>query len=73
MRFRPYGFTRAVCGYYLRDSRLTISCVAAEETAQAMMMRFDAEAPKRRYMEAHCFCRGCGDCAQAEMLRQQGF
>ena len=50
-QFRPYGQTRAVCGYYLRDSRLCISCVSAEETSQAMMMRFDNEAAKRRYME----------------------
>ena len=68
-RFRPYGQTRAVCGYYLRDSRLCISCVSAEESAQATMMRFDDEGAKRRYMETHCFRRGSGACAQAGMLR----
>ena len=67
-QFRPYGQTRAVCGYYLRDSRLCISCVCPEETAEATMMRFDSETAKRRYMEGHCFRRGSGDCAQAGLL-----
>ncbi len=68
-RFRPYGQTRAVCGYYLRDSRLCISCVSAEESSQATMLRFGSEGAKRRYMERHCFCRGSGACAQAQLLR----
>ena len=68
-QFRPYGLTRAACGYYLRDSRLCISCVSAEETAQATMMRFGDEKDKRRYMEKHCFCRGGGDCDQAAMIK----
>ena len=71
-QFRPYGLTRAACGYYLRDSRLCISCVSAEMTAQAVMTRFDTEAAKRRYMEHYCFCRGGGDCVQARLLRSQG-
>lgn len=70
-QYRPYGQTRAVCGYYLRDSRLCISCVSAAETSQAMMMRFDSEAAKCRYMERHCFCRGSGACAQARLLHSQ--
>lgn len=70
-QFRPYGLTRAVCGYYLRDSRLCISCVSAEETSQATMLRFGSEGAKRHYMERHCFCRGSGACAQALLLHSQ--
>lgn len=70
-RFRPYGLTRAVCGHYLRDSRLCISCVCSEVTAQATMIRFADERAKREYMEKHCFCRGSGGCDQAEMLNKR--
>lgn len=67
-RFRPCGQTRALCAYYMRDSRLCISCMSAVETSPATMIRFETEAAKRAYMEKHCFRRGCGACAQASML-----
>ena len=76
MRFRPYGQCRALCPYYLRDSRLTISCCAAAEEAEAQYMRFASEGAKRRYMERHCNRRGQGGCAQKrcldEALKKQG-
>lgn len=49
-RYRPYGQTRAVCPYYLRDSRLKISCVPVTEQAACCAVEFDSEQEKRRYM-----------------------
>lgn len=48
-RYRPYGQTRAVCPYYLRDSRLKISCVPVTEQAACCAVEFDSEQEKRRY------------------------
>lgn len=49
-RYRPYGQTRAVCPYYLRDSRLKISCVPVTEQAACCAVEFDSEQEKRRYI-----------------------
>lgn len=49
-QYRPYGQTRAVCPYYLRDSRLKISCVPVTEQAACCAVEFDSEQEKRRYM-----------------------
>lgn len=72
MKYRPYGLTRAQCRYYLRDSRMCVSCVSAEESADAQILRFDSETAKRRYMERHCLRRDCGGCETAKMLRRCG-
>ena len=70
-RYRPYGQTRAVCPYYLRDSRLKISCVPVTEQAACCAVEFDSE-QKRRYMQEHCFKRQCC-CAVRRMLEgEQG-
>ena len=65
-RYRPYGQTRAVCPYYLRDSRLKISCVPVTEQAACCAVEFDSEQEKRRYMQEHCFKRHaavlCAEC-----------
>ena len=64
--------TRAVCPYYLRDSRLKISCVPVTEQATCCAVEFDSEQEKRRYMQEHCFKRQCS-CAVRRMLEgEQG-
>lgn len=69
---RRYGQTRAVCPYYLRDSRLKISCVPVTEQAACCAVEFDSEQEKRRYMQEHCFKRQCC-CAVRRMLEgEQG-
>lgn len=70
-QFRPYGRTRAVCPYYLVDSRMSISCVCSDESAMAAMQRFDTEEEKRRFMRRHCFRYGGEGCRRAEYLRKK--
>ena len=71
MRFRPYGQTRAVCPYYLRDSELSISCVPPCEEAEKCAICFTREEEKRRYMRLHCFQREGEMCAMREMLERE--
>ena len=71
-QFRPYGRSRAVCPYYLLDSRKSISCVCLDEMAQATMQRFKSEEAKRCYMRRHCFVCGQNGCKRAAYLRKKG-
>lgn len=53
MRYRPQGFTRAVCPYYLTDSRLTISCECP--CAERFRLEFRSPQEKAAYMHSQCF------------------
>lgn len=61
MRYRPQGYTRALCAFYLTDSRLTISCAAEDSAASRRRLEFVSPADKTAYMRQHCFKR-CSDC-----------
>lgn len=68
MRYRPYGQCRALCPYYMRDSRMTISCCALTEEAEGAYLRFGSEKRKRQYMDRHCNRRGQGGCVHKRCL-----
>ena len=71
-QFRAYGRSRAVCPYYLLDSRKSISCVCSDENAQAIMQKYKSEEEKRCYMRQHCFRDDQGGCPRAAFLRKKG-
>lgn len=61
MRYRPQGYTRAVCPWYLTDSRLTISCAAEIDRAVRRRIEFENPEDKTAYMRNHCF-QHCSSC-----------
>ena len=70
-QFRPYGRAKAVCPYYLLDSRKSVSCVCADELAESAVMIFGSEEEKRCFMKEHCFLRNGGECDRAALLRKK--
>lgn len=55
MRYRPQGLYRALCPYYVRDSRFTIACDCLPVEQAALRVEFEEPQTKTDFLRAHCF------------------